>query len=460
MKHENIMDELVEDSLDNTLAGLSGEEDSITAPLYRRGFDALHIIDESATDGERDDDFAGETEAGEPQDLVQAYFHSLGNISVLSRDAETELAVRLDEAKRIIEEETAGLPFYKIITARLKAEGAEETDIPAKAASMSLDILSSYRDRIAAVEEKIAGYGSLQDLKALMESKRARGCNPSRLLQLYNTVRTELDTISEEAGMDTEEIKQRWERIARGRAMYQEARNELVTRNLRLVINIAKKYTGKGLPLLDLIQEGNIGLMRAVEKFRHEKGFKFSTYATWWIRQAITRALMDQTKTIRVPVHTIEFYNRISKAVRELTQELGREPGNDEVAERLGVPQERVEEVFRALQDPVGLQTPVGDEDSLLEDFIQDEGSVSPLEGTEMNQKAEQVIKVLRQLSPREEQVIRMRFGIGYDREHTLEEIGKSLSLTRERVRQIEVKAMRMLKHPRTRKLLGDLAAA
>jgi RNA polymerase primary sigma factor len=206
---------------------------------------------------------------------------------------------------------------------------------------------------------------------------------------------------------------EKWDRISRVKAFVLEAKNELITRNLRLVVNIAKNYVGRGLPLLDLIQEGNIGLMKAVDKFKYEKGFKFSTYATWWIRQAITRALIDQTKTIRVPVHMMEFYNRVTKASRELTQELGREPTDDEIAKRLMVPTKKVEEVFRAIQDPIALQTPVGDEDTELEDFIGDKNSPSPYTDAESNEISGYIKKVLGTLTPKEEKVIRMRFGIG-----------------------------------------------
>jgi RNA polymerase primary sigma factor len=197
--------------------------------------------------------------------------------------------------------------------------------------------------------------------------------------------------------------------------------------------------------------------MKAVDKFKYEKGFKFSTYATWWIRQAITRALIDQTKTIRVPVHMMEFYNRVTKASRELTHQLGREPTNEELAKKLEVPVRKVDEVFRAIQDPIALQTPIGDEDTELEDFIGDKNAPSPYADAERAEVSEQIQRILKTLTPKEEKVIRMRFGIGTDRDHTLEEVGRYLSITRERVRQIEAKALRKLKHPSRLRALKNL---
>ncbi len=310
---------------------------------------------------------------------------------------------------------------------------------------------------VEAADKKTCKHGSLKSLKAAIKEKKKKNSDTKKLEILAKEVERIYKKIEAEVGAKVDDIKSMWTRIQKARTLISTAKNELITRNLRLVVNIAKNYVGRGLPLLDLIQEGNIGLMKAVDKFKYEKGFKFSTYATWWIRQAITRALIDQTKTIRVPVHMMEFYNRVTKASRELTQQLGREPTNEEIAHKLTVPTRKVEEVFRAIQDPIALQTPVGDEDTELEDFIGDKNSPSPYSDAEKTETSEQIQKVLKTLTPKEEMVIRMRFGIGADRDHTLEEVGRHLSITRERVRQIEAKALRKLKHPSRLKALKRL---
>jgi len=398
------------------------------------------------------------------EDLVQAYFHSMGNISILTRAEETELGKRLEQAKGIIREIVIETPLYKKIEASfVPEEGDEENpedDISDKAVARSLEALDIIMEKVSAADRKISRYGSLKDLKRLVGEKKKKGSNPAKLRETAKEVHDVYKMAEAETGAGIGDFRKKWERITRARMLYAEAKNELTTRNLRLVVNIAKNYIGKGLSLLDLIQEGNIGLMKAVDKFKYEKGFKFSTYATWWIRQGMTRALIDQTKTIRVPVHMMEFYNRVTKASRELTQELGREPSNEEIAKKLVVPTRKVEEVFRAIQDPIALQTPVGDEDTKLEDFIGDQHNPSPFADAEKNESTEQILMVLKTLTTKEEQVIRMRFGIGVDRDHTLEEVGRLLSLTRERVRQIEAKALRKLKHPGRLKALRLLVAA
>ncbi len=244
------------------------------------------------------------------------------------------------------------------------------------------------------------------------------------------------------------------ERIALGSKA---ARNELIEANLRLVVNIAKRHIGKGMFFLDLIQEGNLGLMKAVEKFDYRMGYKFSTYATWWIRQAITRAIADQARTIRIPVHMVETIHKVSRATRQLLQELGREPTTDEIAERLEMTGERVREILKIAQDPVSLETPIGEEeDSHLGDFVEDTDTPSPAETASYSLLREELCNVLRTLTPREEQVLKLRFGLVDGRSHTLEEVGKEFDITRERIRQIEAKAFRKLRHPSRAKLLRD----